>query len=224
MSVKWAEIEEEFYRVFENQRRSIPKAYVLGNEIRELSKDGIRDVIDGKDIADKKYESLELWKQMSKLTLPKTFGAFQDFRTGMEMVEMFAVNMIFPLMFTDAELKSIDWAPICPEALLMDSMPQAWLFGMLDAGSELSRVVNRFIIMHRKELKREQRMSIRERFVNIGQELYDYLDKFTEITPAVMDAYNQFGFRQGFRSKMGQLRRAIESEEYLLSMAIEHGD
>jgi hypothetical protein len=225
MSVNLTQLEQGFIQFFEDQRRSIPKAYGLGNEIRSLSKDGIRAVIDGKDTSEIKNKILDLWKQLGKLSLPKTFGAFQDFRTGQEMVELLAVDIMFPLVFDGSStLGSVDWGSMCPEALDMEEMPQTWLFGMLDAGSELSRMVNRYIISHRKELPREKRMELRERFLRIGQELYDYLDRFTEITPAVMDAYNQFGFKQAFRSKMGQVRGAIESMEYLLTIAIEHGN
>ncbi len=205
--------------VFDIQRRSIPKAYGYSNTLRSLSKEGIKAVIDLNwngfdDICD---QTRVVWSKLRELALPKTFQEYQNFETAQEMIELYAVGGMFHAILDGGTMSVVNWESFSPEKI--EVTPQAWLFGLLDAGSELSRVVNRYIIKNR--LNRAQRSSLRERFLAIAHELNDFLDKFSEITPAVMDAYNRYGFKSSFRSKMGQIRGAIESQERFVLEAIE---
>ncbi len=215
-------LENEFIEVFENQRRSVPKAYVYGNELRSLSKEGIKAVIDADwdKVRDIGYKIAGVWQKLGELNLPGTFQAYQDFETAQELVEFWAVEGMFHAILDGGTMSAVDWESFSPDKFKMT--PQAWLFGLLDAGSELSRCVSRYIIKSR--LNRETRLVMRQRFLAIASELNDFLEPFTEMTPAVMDAYNKYGFRQGFRSKMNQLRGAIEYQMRLVEESIERED
>jgi predicted translin family RNA/ssDNA-binding protein len=212
----------QFDQHFEDERRSIPKAYAYGNEIRSLSKDWIKATIDRNfDLMETIKKSIsDLWEKLGELKLPKTFSAFQDFETAQEVIESYATHLMFEAILAGGTMSAVDWDSFSPDKFKMTS--QAWLFGLLDAGSELSRCVSRYIIKNR--LSREARMTMRQKFLDIANELNDFLEHFTEITPAVMDAYNKYGFRQGFRSKMNQLRGAIEYQMRLVEESIERKD
>jgi len=213
---------EQYDELFNEQRRSIPKAYALGNEIRHLSKLAIKAVIDDKkdDFGGYQERMLDLWNEMGTLSLPSTFREYQDFEAAQEVVEALAVYGMFKAILNGGGLSYVDWESFSPNAL--DMTPQAWLFGLLDAGSELSRVVNRYIMAHRPP--RGFRETAHERCVVILRELNDLLDHYSEVTPAVMDAYNKYGFRQSFRSKLNQLRGAIEHQERFVFDAIERDE
>lgn len=213
---------QEFDAVFDEQRRAIPKTYNYGNEIRRLSKAAIKATIDGRndDVVEIVREMSDVWGKLGTLSLPMTFQAFQDFETAQELIEAHASYAMFRAILDGGTMSAVDWESFGPQ--VFNIIPQAWLFGLLDAGSELSRIINRYI--RRNRLSRRQRQTIRERFLAIAEELNDFLDHFSETTPAVMDAYNKYGFRQSFRSKLNQLRGAIEYQERFVLEAIEHED
>ncbi len=227
MSELWSLFGVEFGDFFDTQRRSIPKAYAFGNNIRALSKKGIAAVIfRDEQVPLIKEEMFSYWSQMTQLHLPESFAATQQFETAQEMVEFLAVDQMFSAILAGKGSDSFDWDDVIhweeigPEKIGVT--PQAWLCGLIDAGSELSRVINRYIILNKPS--RNQRRHLREGFLEVARRLNNFLDVFSEVTPAVMDAYNKYGFRQSFRSKLNQLRGAIEYQERFVLEAIEHED
>lgn len=220
---KLADLGREFDQHFESQRRSVPKVYVYGNEIRRNSRQWIKAAIDRDDEMKTKSNSaiIEAWNNLGDLNVPKTFAAFEGFDSAQEIYEASLSCRFFEIILEGGNsINAIDWELFNPNAFKME--PQPILFGMIEAGSEVSRIINRYII--KNKLSRKERRTLRENYLNIARELNDFLDHFSEVTPAVIDAYNRHGFKQAFKSKLNQLRGAIEFQEKFVLDAIEHED
>jgi hypothetical protein len=99
--------------------------------------------------------------------------------------------------------------------------PQAILFSFIDAGSEVSRCISRYIIKNIAVLNCKRRIEIRQRFLAIADEINGFLDNYNGFPPAVVDAYNKYGYSNTLRSKLNQIRGAIEYHTRLVEEALE---
>lgn len=223
----FGELEDETFPVFVDQRRAIPYTHQNSNDIRVLSKHGIDEVLYGNidEVGKIESEILDKWESLRSQKGPTVFGLQMCADAGKEVVEFLVAKRMFPYIVGEVKeinFQSRSWQAIMPSTIGMEDMYPMWFFGAVDAVSELSRMVDRYMVLQQGKLIRGERMRIRKNFLRVAQDWYDFLDYVQKnVAPQVMDDFNKWGFRGSFRSVLSRVRYAMGHQLDLVNIAIE---
>jgi predicted translin family RNA/ssDNA-binding protein len=220
-------LEDETFSVFNNQRRAVPRTHQDSNDIRMFSKHGVDAVLYGDvdEAGNIESDILEKWESLRSQRGPTIFVLQMCADAGKELVEFLVVRRVFPYIAGEMEeidFQSRSWQAIMPDNIGMEDMYPVWFFGAVDAISELSRMVDRYMALHQGALRRSERMKIRKNFLRIAENWYNFLDYVQKnVVPQVMDDFNKWGFRGSFRSVLSRVRYAMGHQLDLVNIAIE---
>jgi len=219
---------DEFLQHFQIQVRAVPKAYGLGEEMRNRSKETIKDQVAAAvagqyiDFTDGLDGGLGALADLMRLELPEHEeggGQFVD-ANGMELGEAF-----FHGILLQALLKGVDPRTDLNalSAQQMGLTPKTYLKAWTDSLTELCRSVTKYFIATNPD--NSIREEILKRLYEGLEAAVDILTIFEGVPPNVIDAGNRFGFKNSFRSRMGRIRGAagrVSSEITLLQVSNNH--
>ncbi len=196
---------------FESQRRNIGKAYGCANEIREASKDGIASLERGDDenAAQCWIDMERMWKTLCELDLPADIAWQHQAEAGQEYVEFVFVNLLYPQIRNDQASH-----PQLPSPQKLQVTPQAWMAGIGDTASELSKMTMSLLL--NADLNGDQRVAIRKRFLAVAGEIYYFLDKFETVYGQVINNSRRRGFGNTFRGVIHRVKRVMEIHQEAL--------
>jgi len=218
---------DEMINTFTEQRRAVPKVFDLRNRIVELTKKGMIAILHNDlDLENEIVKKIfDLWNELGQLRLPVPTGSQFDSDAGQEIVEFFFVSMFFNLMIINVEIcgnNTISYAISNFNVRINDAgIPlQIILRGMVDGVTELSRMLIKYIVWS-EITDRSERIRLRKRYIRIAEWMNSYFEKVEmNSIPMVVDAYNNRGFRNSFRSVLNRVRGAIEYQYRLLEQEI----
>ncbi|MEK7640904.1 MAG: hypothetical protein AAB389_02820 [Patescibacteria group bacterium] len=192
---------------FDAGKGATAKAHSVKNEICHLSKEGIEALRRGDEqTADEKKLAMEKeLKRLAKIDLP--LDSFWQFHAeaAQEVAEYHVVRWLYPLLFTDSQLRTVKM-PSAKELLIT---PQAWLAGIIDGITEMSKLLSDRLCDD-EQLTGEERLGLRKRFRIITRQIKSYLDQFADSVPAVINNSRRPGFHETFRGGLGRVKGAVE--------------
>jgi len=190
--------------------RELEEAYRLRKTAVRASKAGIRAVKRGnaQAVEHEKARIQDCVQKVQSLGLVPTWrrGEFTD-QMAAELVELAAFEWLYPYVFFGNEVS-------VPEVFSAEKLGvsiQAWYYGLTDVPGELGKAVVRF---RRGRLSLEEKVSLRERLLEVIQEIISYLSDATDenvfgITGHEKDYNRRFEGRVG---KIGGLINRLNEE------------
>ncbi len=197
---------------FTAAKGAIAQAYNLESRIRELSHEAIvafkaGDVV-GAD--ERKLAMDELWEKMAALDLPGDVAWQHDAQAAQERGELYGVLWLHSKIFGGPE-------SVMPSAETLRMTIPSWLAGLADAVTETSKLLRKKL--RGRDVSRAERISLREKFISVAEEVLDFLNQFEDVLPMLVNNSRYRGFMNTFRGVLGRVERCIEiHEEALVAM------
>ena len=194
---------------FETQRRNIGKAYSVANEIREASKDGISSLKSG-DLENVEgcFRDMEnRWLDLVKMDLPEDIAWRHKSEAGQEMVEFYFVKLLYPVLLGHQSMEDVR----LPSHQDLMVTPQTWLAGIGDTVGELGKLTDDLLL--KRVMTKEERMRLRERFISIGEELFDFMERLETVYEMVINNSRRKGYGNTFRGLLGRMRGSIKRQQ-----------
>lgn len=192
---------------FDAGKGATAKAHSVKNEICHLSKEGIEALRCGDEQTadEKKLAMEEELKRLAKIDLP--FDSFWQFHSeaAQEVAEYHVVRWLYPILFTDSQLRPAKM----PSAKELTMTPQAWLAGIIDGITEMSKLLSDRLCDD-EQLTGEERLGLRKRFLVIARQIKSYLDQFADTVPAVVNNSRRPGYHETFRGGLGRVKGTVE--------------
>lgn len=197
---------------FEQQRRNIGKAFSLANEIREISKRGIKMLAqategNGYEIATVEAEMKERWRELRGLDLPGDLAWRHDTEAGQEMFEFIVVARLFPNVVSEVNAEVMITGSEIPSAEMLDMPPQTWLAGLGDAPGEMMKLLEDRLC--RADLSAGTRFQYRKNLLCIATEIYEFLSDYETCYEMVINNSRRRGYGNTFRGMLGRVRGVI---------------
>lgn len=201
---------------FETQRRNIGKAYGIANEIREASKDGIASLKSGDlENVEACFRDMEnRWLDLVKMDLPEDIAWRHKAEAGQEMVEFYFVKLLYPVLLRDHQASEDVRLPSHQDLMVT---PQTWLAGIGDSIGELGKLTDDLLL--KKIMNKKERIRLRERFVTVSMELFDFMERFETVYEMVINNSRRKGYGNTFRGLLGRMRGAIKRQQDALIAA-----
>lgn len=197
---------------FKAAKGAVAKAYNLESEIRGLSHRGIVAFKQGDAVtADEcKVAMEEPWEKLADLDLPKDVFWQHDAQAGQELVEFYGVLWLHAKLFGGS-------GSMMKSAEDLRTTIQSWLAGIADAVTETSKLLRKKL--RSAEMSRKERISLREKFINAAEQVVEYLGKFEDCPPMLVNNSRYRGYMNTFRGAISRVETCIERhEDSLLAM------
>lgn len=193
-----------------NSQKGVPAAaHKFSNRIREYSHCCMSALKRGdmEEVDQKEKEMLIAWEHLNKLDFQGMEDSFWQFRAeaGQEMVEAYVVDALYPFLFDGASAEdSFKWIP---SADYLKVSNQCWLAGIGDAITELGKMMSDRLCDI--DLKRQERVELRQRYLETAKELRDFLDQFEDCVPAIINNSRRRGYFNTFRGLLVRVKDCI---------------
>ncbi len=194
---------EELLEYFEQSRRDNgKKATVLSIKIVELSKQGIEALIveNLHRVDDIRKRMADAWLKLHTADIPDDVLWQREAEAGQEMVEFFVVVALYHALFYDVP---IQYSNISIEKL--EVTPQQWLAGILDASTELGKILLEYEVDDNFSV--DELIKYRSRFIAILQDVIKFLDPFETVYGLIINNSRRKGFFNTFRGRLVHLRK-----------------
>lgn len=191
---------------------AIATAYSLESEIRELSHEGIVAFKNGYIIkADECKLAMEKpLAQLAELDLPKDVFWQHNAKAAQELVEFYAVLWLYAKLFGGS-------GSMMKSAGELNTTIQSWLAGIADAVTETSKLLRKKL--RSRQMSRNERMELREKFIDAGEEVVEFLGQFEDCPPQLINNSRYPGYMNTFRGVIGRVETCIERhEDWLITM------
>jgi predicted translin family RNA/ssDNA-binding protein len=191
--------------VFETRRAHIGRAYHISGEIRRLSKEFVAALLDRVETAELDEIEQEMrthMRSLVELDLPDDIAWQHQAEAGQEYVEARFTRILFKNVVEGEKLP--ETLPLPADFLVSEP---CWLAGIGDSVTEMSKLITDVLL--NEEMSRADRLCIRKRFVSVAQDIYDALDKFETVLPAVINNNRRRGYFNTYRGMLGRIRGAI---------------
>lgn len=211
----------QFPDIFEDQRVGIGKTHGGKSEVIILSRVGIAAMLhDRVDVAEEvETEIRQRRADLKDLRLPVHLKWDLGNQAANEWVEFALFKTFYPVVFSGAKVGTV------PDHDDLDVEPQVYLSGLADVPGELSKAVDHRVISSLKRgeiLSRSERLKLRLKFIEVGQQIHNILEEFETTYELVMaTSYQRRGWEQTYRGLLMRVMRAIVIQEQLVLTAIE---
>ncbi len=210
----WDKLQEQtasFNAGFENQRRNIGIGHQVKNKIILLSKKGIEALKVGSqdNLVRIKSEIIDSWNQLVDLRIPEDLKWQFLSEAGQELVEFFAVSILYPALFKNEDPDFDLFFLSLPDEI----KPQILLAGLGDSVPELGKCLNDYLVSNRSL---DNRVCLREHFCFFAQKIYSTLGQFETSYGLVVDNTRRPGFANTFRGLLWRISNVINHEKETL--------
>lgn len=218
---------QKIFDDLENKRVNIGKVgFKLLNALNGLSKKGIKALWNGLSTDEIFAEMKKGWETLIKANLPRRMSVRFEGDVGQETVEFILVHAFY--LFIIGKSKSFNTA-YCDALRYFRRKSKkkdtfffqylddpAWLGGTCDTVGELRKLVVHY--MAKKKLSNDAQLLILERYMDVNEEIYEYLDIFeTAYGMCVDNSDGRAGWRETFRGKLQQVSNNLfETEKEIL--------
>ncbi|NCN52921.1 hypothetical protein GW950_00465 [Candidatus Wolfebacteria bacterium] len=209
---------EKFHPVFEEGRRNLGKSHGMRNANNVLSHFGIQalqrgDMATAKEAKSLMDEATDILKNMEGI--PRDLEWQFDATADQERAEFVIVMELYPYLSINKNMEGLSISS--NEDLQMT--PQSWLSGLGDATSELGKVYRRNLC--ERGLSKEDRVAMRERYVDIAEGIREALGRFETAYAMVINNSRSRNFGSTFRGLLGRIDGLIERERDKISIMLD---
>ena len=192
---------EDFPRIFEDQRRAYGKQCLGKLRLVTRSSHRVFRHLGKGDVVEAQEEFAYCQRYYGELitsleALPQLIAAEIANDAGQELTEAAMGIVFYPVLVGEKELSEVA-LPSCKD---LNTTPQAWLAGVADFSSEISKLAEQIRArLVRRGLAKISERSLGDRLLAITDGIQKYFDRYDESYPKILNASNRRF--QGYHAK-----------------------
>lgn len=189
----------------EIQASSVGKGYGGVNSTVSLTKVFISQLLseNAEALNQTRKEMFTAWDSLCKLNIPSDLHAGMISDAAQELAEALFCEVAAGFIFRGEPLGE------APNPTVLGISPRAWLAGLLDSVSELSKLLEDELVD--RDVSLEEEISILERYVEFGRSACAFLATFKGVPPTALNASRRLG--QGFQGKFARVEERVRAHQ-----------
>ena len=190
---------------FEDEARSVGKGYGGVNSTVSFTKVFISQLLSGNAevLFDTKKAMFAAWEDLLRLNIPSDIHSGMISDAGQELAEALFCETAAGFIFRGEALGE------APNPEVLKLTPRAWLAGLLDSVSELSKLLEDELVD--KEFSIEEEIVLLERYLEFGRSACAFLATFKGVSPTALNASRRPG--QGFQGKFARVEDRVRAHQ-----------
>ncbi len=220
-----------FLNLFESSRVDIgKKGFRFSTQIRDLVKKGIEVLKSGNrdEIGGIRQKISDAWTELIDARIPSDLAWRHEAEAAQELWEFEFVVAMYDYLFDGAALdfKKFDIYPPDEDGdedseeyrekqarndYMCSFTPQQWLAGLIDAPTELGKVLEDYCIDN--DLSPSAYVELWDKYVKIVEQVVNFLSPFENVYGQVINNSRMRGFANTFRGRYGRLRGFLERKK-----------